>query len=377
MEDVRKPTARYYKVLRSAHMERAEEIADGQLTFYKELSYDIKPTASDSLAFAHQCSPMRLALELRRQRVRTLEINEPAMVSAWPILIQILLTTWWARRRRRLELVAYAIENLPVEEQIYAKLRVRASFVGRIGRFCAKHFTNRLTRIAFGTSAARDLYFRLSPAVAPLISRQFPAFPSASKDKRPVRKIPLSVLFVGALDERKGIRLTMDAWTEVSKMLPKAQLTILGKGALEREVAEWCEQIPSATLTVDPPRGEIHEKLGAASVLVLFSQRTPGWREQIGLPIVEALSHGCTVATTDETGVAEELRRRGHTVIPADSSASVAARALTDALLNPLEPDSVIAGLPSVDGRLAAHIWLMGGTLPLNESADAKRNGED
>jgi glycosyltransferase involved in cell wall biosynthesis len=52
----------------------------------------------------------------------------------------------------------------------------------------------------------------------------------------------------------------------------------------------------------------VHELLRTSAVVAMPSVRRPGWREQIGLPLVEGLTHGCRVVTTAETGLADDLR---------------------------------------------------------------------
>ena len=94
-------------------------------------------------------------------------------------------------------------------------------------------------------------------------------------------------------------------------------------------------------------------------MVVLLSQRRPRWREQVGLPIVEALAHGCNVLTTRETGLAEWLADHGHRVLPNGSDVSAISRALVEVLLGQRDSTQVLAALPAVDGRLTADTWLV------------------
>jgi glycosyltransferase involved in cell wall biosynthesis len=119
---------------------------------------------------------------------------------------------------------------------------------------------------------------------------------------------------------------------------------------------------------VDPPRAQIHQLLASSQVLVLPCQPTPSWREQVGLPIVEGLSYGCTVVTTTETGLASWLAAAGHQVTSADATAEELAAAILAAVRHPLQAGDVLASLPDVDGRLAADDWLFRRTdLPLGD----------
>jgi glycosyltransferase involved in cell wall biosynthesis len=107
-------------------------------------------------------------------------------------------------------------------------------------------------------------------------------------------------------------------------------------------------------LEVDPGRDRIHAVLHEASALVLPSQPSPTWREQVGLPIVEGLSHACTIVTTAETGLADWLRERGHGVAVDPASPAELAEIIRTVLAHPVDPEAVLAALPARDGRLVA-----------------------
>jgi glycosyltransferase involved in cell wall biosynthesis len=105
----------------------------------------------------------------------------------------------------------------------------------------------------------------------------------------------------------------------------------------------------------------VHEVLRQSAVLVLLSQPIGGWREQIGLPILEGLSHGCEVVATSETGVADWLAARGHAVVPPGAGPEVVADRLDEALRRAPTRRGSLSDLPRTDQRLAADRWLMTG----------------
>ena len=138
-----------------------------------------------------------------------------------------------------------------------------------------------------------------------------------------------------------------------------AQLAVVGGGRMSDEVDAWARNNPTTrTFRGVIPRTDVLALLRRTSVLVVPSQRYGRWREQIGESIQEALSEGCTVVTTDETGIAPWLAGRGHSVIPAASTSSKLPRALADALTTPLPVDAVLDSLPDIDGRLLSDGWL-------------------
>src|SRR5690606_30820113 len=157
---------------------------------------------------------------------------------------------------------------------------------------------------------------------------------------------------------RKGFDAVLAAWGAVRRRLPGAVLTVVGRGALLDRAYETARADDRVRVIADPPRDVVHAELRRASVVVLPSRRQGAWREQVGLPLVEGLAHGCTVVTTDETGIADWLERAGHGVIPAGSLAELLAPVLAEAAAHPLDPESVRASLPSQDSGLEADAWL-------------------
>lgn len=181
------------------------------------------------------------------------------------------------------------------------------------------------------------------------------------------------MLFLGAFHERKGLPELVAAWPEVVRRRPSARLTVMGSGPLEGMVRDLAERCPGVVVVVDAPRSEVHAALRRSSVVVLLSRRTDTWREQVGLPLVEALAHGCSVVTTTETGLAGWLSNHGHAVLPADTTDEDVAGTVVELLARHRPVASVLADLPDTDGRLAAAAWLFGDDVG---SAGAPRPAE-
>jgi len=135
-------------------------------------------------------------------------------------------------------------------------------------------------------------------------------------------------------------------------------LHIIGKGPQLDEVRAWSSRHENVQLTVDPSRARIHEAYRRSESVVLLSQRVGAWREQVGLPIVEGLAHGCRIVTTDETGLADWLDSHGHTVIAWPNDAESTRRALDRSMRTLLTPDQIRASLPRLDQRAAADHWM-------------------
>lgn len=349
---------RLYDQARTAHLERAGDDPPTSL-LYATRRYDFDAALAERVG-ACQAGSLRAAHLLWRSDVHVLEVTEPAYLAGAgraALCIATLRVRHALHIRQRPLVVTYAIGNSdPRREYSPRSLRERASFR-------AKWLLSRIVwrwtdRVAFGTPMAAETYRVLYGVPhAGQDVRMVPALPAAcSCTPRP--RIARAFVFLGAFVPRKGLSLLLEAWPATAGALEGATLQIIGKGPLLAAAVDAAHADPRVSVLVDPPRAAIHESLREASVLVLPSQPSATWREQVGLPIVEALQHGCTVVTTDETGLAPWLGEHGHYVLPAHASSSALADALVRAASAPVVPAEVLASLPDRDGRAEAHAWL-------------------
>lgn len=356
--ELRLPRARLYHTLRSAYLERAHKLPPASIIF-RVKRYDFHESLTVGLQVI-QAGPVRAATLLARSPVRHLEINEPLMLSSvtGSALAISALRLRFLLDRRRVTVVSYAMENASPFSRPPAP-GVKGRVKRLLHRSLAVFVWRQLDRVVFATDAARETYADALPRLRTRTAATLiPALPAACTCP-PVDHADLfGVLFVGALVERKGLLLLLEAWPLVKERVPGAHLTVVGKGVLEPRVREEAELDPSITLIIDPDRDEIHRRLRRSRVLALPSQPTPIWREQVGLPIVEGLSHGCTVVTTAETGLAAWLSAHGHHVVTPGDDRRAIADAIVDALESGRDAQAVTADLPPVDGRLAADAWM-------------------
>ncbi|GAB3453324.1 glycosyltransferase [Kineococcus endophyticus] len=351
--------ARVYRTLRSAHLEQALQLAPA-LVVHRQRRYDFDETLAARLDVV-QAGPWAAALLLLRRGVRQVEVNEPLMRGAVRDTARTVaaLRLVGALTGRRVQVVAYGIENLDPYAAPLPSPRWRAAAARDLDRRLSRFVWRRLDRFASGTAAARDLYAATLPATR-AAQRLVPAVP-APCDCPPQDRPAGRVLFLGAFSERKGFADLRRAWPGVTATCPHARLQLVGQGAMLAEAERWAAQDPTVELLLDPPRTRVHEELRRAAVLVLPSRRTVRWREQVGRPLVEGLAHGCTVVTTTETGLAPWLAEHGHTVLApdrVDPPADGLTTALADAVRAGRSAAAVLADLPVRDGRLAADDWL-------------------
>lgn len=103
-------------------------------------------------------------------------------------------------------------------------------------------------------------------------------------------------LFVGRLEEEKGVRVLLTAWRDAR--LEDAELALAGEGPLAG-VAE-----PYGRVLGRVERDRLPALYAAADVLVLPSIRTATFTEPWGLVVNEAMHQGTPVITTDAVGAA-------------------------------------------------------------------------
>ncbi len=352
---------RLYDSVRTAHLERFAVMVPADVLFNRQ-RYDF----DEAVLRPGQPRPRRatrwqVMRELARGRRPAVETNEPLMVSRWPdLLLQHLAVRLGALSGRpRARTAAYCIGLTdPVDELARRLPRPVARLLARLVLGVLVRATDRL---ALGTTGCRDLMSRYVPsAVLDRHARVFPALPTPCPCPEASGRDPRQVLFVGALVPRKGVSQLMAAWEALGDGAGGLRLDVLGKGAMHDEVERWAASRPEVRVVLDPPRAAIHEAQRRAHVVVLLSQRVGAWREQVGLPLVEGLAHGCEVVTTTETGLAGWLEQAGHRVLSPAAAPTQVAEALVGAAQSSRPASAVLAMLPATDGRVEADAWMLG-----------------
>ncbi len=363
---VMRDRVRLYQQVRTAHLERAAQLPPATIV-YGEKRYDFHESLAGELDLV-QARGWRAAWFLFKSPVSVLEVNEPLFLLGVRSTAMALvgLTLGQLAGAGRTRVVTYAIENVDPPSLAQPKT-VKHRIARQFDLLLARRIWRRLDRIVFGTDAAQQVYSAALPQTGRVPrSVVIPALPMPMDDAAEGTKEPHRVLFVGAFVERKGFPFLLQAWPLVTAQLPSARLSLVGKGALRSLAEEAAAHDRSIEVCIDPPRTEIRRLQRLSQVCVLASRRYPGWREQVGLPIVEGLSYGCTIVSTNGTGLASWLTEHRHRVISDPGTPQELAEALLAALRSPVDPAEVLSSLPEQDGRLAADAWLFEDLASLN-----------
>ncbi|WP_460843200.1 glycosyltransferase [Nocardioides marmoraquaticus] len=324
---------------------------------FSQRSYDFDESVADGLSLIHLNNRWQLLPLMLRHRVREVEVNEPLMLNALRTTVTAVIAARVAGvvLRRRVRIGTYAIANDDALGARSARLRSRWR---RLAYHGAVRLALRTTdRIVFGTEEARAQYEALGVAL-PRASALVPAISAPCQCGRLDDERDPVLVFLGAFDDRKGLLPLLSAWPEIARQVPTSRLVVIGQGAHLGRAAELARRRDDVEIVLDPPRVEIHRRLRAARAVVLYSRSTPTWREQVGLPLVEGLSHGCEVVASDETGIAGWLGDHGHGVAATADGEPGLIRAVVVALTSGRAPSTILADLPDVDGRVAADHWL-------------------
>lgn len=335
--------------LRAAHVERFTEWATQDAVLYRATKWDLDAVPPSERVT--RLTPRTFFNALRQEGKLTVELPEPLWMRELP-LTAVLAIAARVIKGRRVHLVTYCIENNDVPTLVGAPKWTEAP-VGRVvGTIIGGLFGTLLDKVAFGSPGAMATYASLPGLLrAPhelILELPAPTLPITEATNS-------DVLFVGRLEDRKGVGHLLDAWRRIEPET-SASISVVGDGPLHSAVAAWVEESPKRRSHMKHIE---HASLGVIyarhRVLVAPSVRDGRWREQIGLPIKEALSHGLTIVTTSETGLASWLSTENHTVI---SDVDQLARALLTTIHAPLRPDVVVASLPTIDGRRNADLWM-------------------
>lgn len=119
--------------------------------------------------------------------------------------------------------------------------------------------------------------------------------PGEKKTKR-----DLNILCIARLVPEKGIEDLLKAFHEIAKKNNNVHLTFIGKGLLKSDLKGF------KNISVkEVPYERIAREYSKADIFCLPSRSTKTWAEQYGMVLVEAMSCGLPVVTTDTGAIAE------------------------------------------------------------------------
>lgn len=129
------------------------------------------------------------------------------------------------------------------------------------------------------------------------------------------------ILFIGRLEEAKGIPYLMEAWQSIAPTFPNVEIEFAGQGKLENIVTGPRVKKLGMVKNADLPK-----IINEAYFVVLPSVTLPKWEEQVGMTNLQALACGVPVITSKSGAIPEYINDKvGILVAQRDSKALAAA----------------------------------------------------
>ncbi len=155
------------------------------------------------------------------------------------------------------------------------------------------------------------------------------------------------VLFVGRLDDEKGVDVLLDAVAALrgDTAVPPLRVLVCGRGPRAAALHAHAErlQLAHVTFLAYVPNDQLYQYYALADVLAVPSVTTRAFKEPWGLIVNEAMNQGCVVIASDAVGAARGgLLQHEHNglVVPERN-----APALADALRRVVSDDGLRAQL--------------------------------
>ncbi|MEX0650102.1 MAG: glycosyltransferase family 4 protein [Candidatus Andersenbacteria bacterium] len=112
------------------------------------------------------------------------------------------------------------------------------------------------------------------------------------------------VLYIGRVEDYKGVRVLLSIWTNVIKAVPQVHLVIVGRGAQKKEYEQYVAARGlqySVTFEESVPHWQIMQTYDKAAVVVAPHM----WIEPFGRTVIEGMARGKTVITSNLGGPGE------------------------------------------------------------------------
>jgi|694.fasta_scaffold32013_5 glycosyltransferase involved in cell wall biosynthesis len=154
--------------------------------------------------------------------------------------------------------------------------------------------------------AAREYAIRLGMPADRVFTGMYGADPAVFRSGPPLVERRERLLFVGRLEERKGVRELYDAWRQVHPQLPEWELRLIGCGPLRDEAPN----LPRMTIQDFLQPADLAPEYREARFLVL-----PSHEDHWGLVVHEAALSGCGVVLSQNVGARLDLASDRNAII--------------------------------------------------------------
>ena len=165
------------------------------------------------------------------------------------------------------------------------------------------------------------------------------------------------LLFVGRLDERKGLRYLLNAMPKILAEYP-VELRVVGKGILEEELKTQCNAMDlnnSVRFLGFVTKEELADEYAACDIFVLPAiVDSKGDTEGLGIVLIEALAHGKPVIASRVGGIPDVIINGKTGILVPEKDSDILATAVLELLANPIQANKLgRAGLADIKNRFS------------------------
>jgi glycosyltransferase involved in cell wall biosynthesis len=192
-------------------------------------------------------------------------------------------------------------------------------------------------QVTANSSFTRDLISKIYPGPVSVIPYGLTVTAKPASARLPHQ--PPILLFVGRLDERKGLRYLLDALPLVLAKRP-VELRIVGAGLLESELKQQCCELGLESTTSFlgfVSKQALADEYAHCDVFVLPAIiDSKGDTEGLGVVLIEALAHGKPVVASAVGGIKDVISPRTGWLVPEKDEIALA-EAINSILANPVQ----------------------------------------
>jgi glycosyltransferase involved in cell wall biosynthesis len=172
---------------------------------------------------------------------------------------------------------------------------------------------------------------------------------------KPLAERPRRILFVGRMVEKKGPSILIEAFAQVRREVPDAELVMIGDGPLLASCRSLAAslQVPVQFLAA-VPNSRVQQEMKQTRVFCLPSiTAASGDAEGLGMAILEAQAAGVPVVTSARGGAAEAIENGVTGIAFAESDVG----ALSTGLIRLLRDDNVAADMSAAARARACRLF--------------------
>ncbi len=125
---------------------------------------------------------------------------------------------------------------------------------------------------------------------------------SSHNSKKCQKDVQRIILYVGRLDEIKGLKYLMSAFEEIANKHPDTHLVIVGDGDFQPYLVQGRKLKERVAFLGKMQSDEVNEVYNSAYIGVI-----PSFHEQCSYTAIEMMRHGIPIVGTDSTGLGEML----------------------------------------------------------------------